>query len=165
MKDKGAKCNCIRCREAGDRQFKINDLQLIIKKYQTSGGMEYFISYESKDKKILYGFCRLRLPNIVETQNFASSHNRPPIIETQNLASLPNPAIIRELHIYGELVPVGQNKKVQHSGLGKKLMLESEKIAKNCKYKKIIVISGIGAREYYKKLGYKLENTYMVKNI
>ena len=138
MKDRGAKCNCIRCREAGDRKFKINDLKLIIKKYQASGGTEYFLSYESKDKKILYGFCRLRLDD---------------------------QAIIRELHVYGELVPVGKVKKIQHSGLGKKLMLEAEKIARNCKYKKIIVISGIGAHGYYEKLGYQLENTYMVKTL
>ena len=153
MKDKGAKCNCIRCREAGDRQFTINNLQLTIINYKSSGGKEYFINYESKDKKILYGFCRLRLTN----QGFD------PEASGSNPLAVSASAIIRELHVYGELVPVGQNKKVQHSGLGKKLMLEAEKIAKDCKYKKIIVISGIGAREYYKKLGYKLENTYMVK--
>ena len=149
MKDKGVKCNCIRCREVGSQKFKIKNAKLIIKKYKASGGTEYFISYESKDKKILYGFCRLRLPNV----------------ETQNLASLRNFAIIRELHVYGELVPVGKEKKIQHSGLGKKLMLEAEKIAKDCGFKKITVISGIGVREYYKKLGYKLENTYMVKTL
>ncbi|MDD5291427.1 MAG: tRNA uridine(34) 5-carboxymethylaminomethyl modification radical SAM/GNAT enzyme Elp3 [Patescibacteria group bacterium] len=138
MKDKGVKCNCVRCREVGNRQFKTSDLKLFIKKYKASGGQEYFISYESKDKKTLYGFCRLRLDDR---------------------------AIIRELHVYGELVPVGKNKKVQHAGLGKKLMFEAEKIARGCGFKKIIVISGIGVREYYKKLGYKLENTYMVKTL
>ena len=74
-------------------------------------------------------------------------------------------ALIRELHVYGELVPVGKGKKVQHAGLGKKLMKEAEKIAKGCGFKKIAVISGIGVRPYYKKLGYKLKNTYMVKTL
>ncbi|MDD5071158.1 MAG: tRNA uridine(34) 5-carboxymethylaminomethyl modification radical SAM/GNAT enzyme Elp3 [Patescibacteria group bacterium] len=150
MKDRGVKCGCIRCREAGNKQFKIKNAKLTIKKYKASGGQEYFISYESKNKKTLYGFCRLRLPNTVKTQDFAS---------------LQNSALIRELHVYGELVPVGKDKIIQHAGLGKKLMKEAEKIAKGCGFKKIIVISGIGVREYYKKLGYKLENTYMVKTL
>jgi elongator complex protein 3 len=155
MKDKGAKCNCIRCREAGNRQLTINNLQLTIINYKSSGGKEYFISYESKDKKILYGFCRLRLPVI----------NKELSSEASELSSSAATAVIRELHVYGELVPVGNVKKIQHSGLGKKLMLEAEKIAKDCQYKKIIVISGIGARGYYKKIGYKLKNTYMVKTL
>ena len=158
MKDKGVKCNCIRCREVGSQKFKIKNAKLAIKKYKASGGREYFISVEAhghapmrdakKNVSILYGFCRLRLPNPVETHCNAS---------------LQNSAIIRELHVYGELVPVGRSKKIQHAGLGKKLMLEAEKIARGCGHKKIIVISGIGARQYYKKLGYKLKNTYMEK--
>jgi elongator complex protein 3 len=76
-----------------------------------------------------------------------------------------NTALIRELHVYGELVPVGAKKKTQHSGLGKLLMLEAEKIAKKSDYKKIAVISGVGVREYYRKLGYKLENSYMIKGL
>ncbi|MBU4256939.1 GNAT family N-acetyltransferase, partial [Patescibacteria group bacterium] len=76
---------------------------------------------------------------------------------------LNNAALIRELHVYGELVPVGENKKIQHSGLGKKLMAEAEKIARENGYKKITVISGIGARNYYRKLGYRLSESYMMK--
>ena len=74
-------------------------------------------------------------------------------------------ALIRELHVYGELVSVGKNKKIQHAGLGKKLLAEAEKIALEHKYKKIAVISGIGVRGYYRKFGYRLEGTYMVKLI
>lgn len=75
-------------------------------------------------------------------------------------------ALIRELHTYGELMPVGSNRKaVQHIGLGKKLMNEAEKIAKQKGYHKMAVISGIGVRAYYKKLGYKLQQTYMIKDI
>ena len=163
MKDGGVKCNCIRCREVGSQKFRIKNAKLIIKKYKASRGDEYFISVETQNfasqhhaSSILYGFCRLRLPNPVETHDYAS---------LQNFASLQDTAMIRELHIYGELVPVGNAKKVQHAGLGKKLMLEAEKVAKGCGFKKIAVISGIGARPYYKKLGYKLENTYMVKTL
>ncbi len=153
MQQRGVECRCIRCREAREREFKVESLKLKVIKYRASDGWEYFLQYMSKGGETLYGFCRLRLPNV----------------ETQNFASLRGAAIIRELHVYGELVPVGNNhrlsgaRKIQHAGLGKKLMLEAEKIAEENGYKKIAVISGVGARGYYRKLGYKLKNTYMVK--
>lgn len=143
LKNKGIKCKCIRCREPQNTNIKGKKLKLNILKYKASEADEYFISFDSINGEILYGFCRLRL-------DYSSSIF---------------PAIIRELHVYGQLVPIGGEKKVQHSGLGKKLMKEAEKIAKKNKIKKIAVISGVGVRRYYKKLGYKLEGTYMVKRI
>ncbi|MDD3711743.1 MAG: tRNA uridine(34) 5-carboxymethylaminomethyl modification radical SAM/GNAT enzyme Elp3 [Patescibacteria group bacterium] len=143
MKDKGIKCNCIRCREIKDGLINKKNINLNILKYRASAGDEYFISFDSKDKKSLYGFCRLRIDK--DNKIF--------------------PAIIRELHVYGQLVPVGGSKKVQHSGLGKKLMITAEKIAKNSGVKSMAVISGVGVRSYYRKLGYKLKDTYMVKKI
>ncbi len=143
MKDKGVKCECIRCREA--RELSIINYQLSVKKYKTSSGDEYFISCESKDGKILYGFCRLNLSN----------ENK----------ILKNSAIVRELHVYGELAQSGKKTNVQHLGLGKKLMAEAERIAKKEKYQKMIVISGVGVRGYYKKLGYRLKDTYMIKEL
>jgi len=151
MKDRGVACKCIRCREAGDNKFEIRNLKFVIIKYKASGGDEYFLSYESKDGRVLYGFCRLRL----ETQNVKSP--LPPLLKGAGL--------IRELHVYGELVSIGKSKKVQHAGLGKKLMAEAEKIARQNGYKKIAVITGVGVRGYYRKLGYRLENSYMVKNL
>lgn len=142
MKDKGVKCACIRCREAKN-QIKTGTHQINIIKYRASGGKEYFIQAESKDKKVLYGFCRLRLSN------------NSPIA----------PAIIRELHVYGELVSVGSKPRIQHSGLGTDLMKKAEAIAKQNKARTIAVISGVGVRSYYKKLGYKKVGTYMVKKI
>ncbi len=141
LKDRGVKCNCIRCREA--RGTKVVDYHLNSIKYPASSGIEYFISADSLDHKILYGFCRLRIDK------------NSPIA----------PAIIRELHVYGELVPVGSAHKVQHSGLGKKLLQMAEKIIKHNKLNKIAVISGVGVREYYRKQGYKLHNTYMIKKV
>jgi len=146
----GVSCRCIRCREAKDKKFEIRNLKLEIREYQASAGKEYFISYESKDGKVLYGFCRLRLPNKV-----GAIHESP----------LRNAALIRELHVYGELVPVGNKKIVQHAGLGKKLMAEAERLAKQNGFNKIAVIAGIGVRDYYRKLGYKLSDSYMVKNL
>lgn len=162
MQGKGVKCRCIRCREARSVQLSINNYQLTIKDYKASGGMEYFIQAESKDKKTLYGFCRLSL--------------REPHYEWGTSEFIPfskkeRVALIRELHVYGELVSVPSAgseqvaKKIQHEGLGKKLMREAEKIAKENGYKKIAVISGIGAREYYRKLEYRQRDSYMVKSL
>ena len=142
IKDRGIACRCIRCREAKEKPINKNGLALNILKYKSSGGEEYFISFDSPDQKILYGFCRLRIDHF----------------------SLIAPAIIRELHVYGQLVPRGEEKKIQHSGLGKRLMIEAEKIVKKNKIKKIAVISGVGVRGYYRRLGYRLKDTYMIKN-
>ena len=80
---------------------------------------------------------------------------------------LKNTAIIREIHTYGQMAEItGKSLSVQHKGLGKKLIKQAEKIAKNeFELKKIAVISGIGAREYYRKLNYKLKNEYMIKTL
>jgi histone acetyltransferase (RNA polymerase elongator complex component) len=81
------------------------------------------------------------------------------------MTKLGSSALIRELHVYGELMPVGKNKKIQHTGLGKRLMAEAERIAVKNGYEKMAVIAGVGVRDYYRKMGYRLENTYMVKKI
>ncbi len=142
MKDRGVKCCCIRCREAKEQVMEL-DYEIRIIKYPASQGIEYFISAESRDAKTLYGFCRLRIDN------------NSPIA----------PAMIRELHVYGVLVSVGGDSKVQHSGLGKRLMMEAESIAMDNDCQKMAVISGVGVRGYYKKLGYKLQDTYIVKRL
>ncbi|MCX6798039.1 MAG: tRNA uridine(34) 5-carboxymethylaminomethyl modification radical SAM/GNAT enzyme Elp3 [Candidatus Falkowbacteria bacterium] len=141
MKDQGVKCRCIRCREVKESKLIIKDYHLKTIKYAASGGREYFVQAEAKDGKILYGFCRLRIDK------------NSPIA----------PAIIRELHVYGELVSIGSQKKTQHSGLGKELMKQAEKLALENKAVRLAVISGVGARGYYKKLGYNLLNSYMIK--
>ncbi|MFA5644178.1 MAG: tRNA uridine(34) 5-carboxymethylaminomethyl modification radical SAM/GNAT enzyme Elp3 [Patescibacteria group bacterium] len=143
MKSQGVKCNCIRCREAKGSPIRKEKIKLSVLKYRASAGDEYFISFDSLDRKMLYGFCRLRID------------------PSNNMAT----ALIRELHVYGELVPIGGKKKIQHSGLGKKLMIEAEKIVRKNNIQKIAIISGVGVRNYYRKLGYKLEKSYMVKKI
>jgi len=150
----GQACQCIRCREARNQPIELKSIKLKVIKYRASDGLEYFLSYESKDKKTLFAFLRLRIPQNPEKE----------LINV--LPELKNAALIRELHTYGQLIPLkSKDKAVQHIGLGKRLMQQAEKIARQHKVNKISVISGIGVREYYKKLGYKLEDTYMVKNI
>ena len=140
-KKEGWKCKCIRCREIKEDYNTKEKLFLFRENYDASSGKEIFLSYENKDQEKLYSLLRLRI-----NKDFA---------------------IIREIHTYGQLHSLIKNKKdisPQHKGLGKKLIEEAEKIAKKeFKIKKISVISGIGVRDYYKKLGYKLEKTYMVK--
>lgn len=153
LHDQGVKCQCIRCREVRAEKVRIDKVRLVRRAYKAGQGIEHFLSYESHDRKKLYAFVRLRLPN-----------------KTRKLKE-PVPfgndtAIIRELHTYGELIPVGKRgKAVQHIGLGKRLMKQAEMLAKKKGYKKIAVISGVGVRGYYKKMGYKLEKTYMVKQL
>ena len=141
MKQEGVTCRCIRCREAKD--VSVEAYQLNIQQYPASGGLEYFISIDSLDKNTLFGFCRLRLDS----------------------SSPITPAIIRELHVYGELTPVGLGTKVQHRGLGKELLAKAEQLAFSAGANKMAVISGVGVRDYYRKRGYYLQNTYMVKRL
>ncbi|MFA5029133.1 MAG: tRNA uridine(34) 5-carboxymethylaminomethyl modification radical SAM/GNAT enzyme Elp3 [Patescibacteria group bacterium] len=156
----GWNCKCIRCREVGhvkNLRLKDEKTKLKIRKYRASGGQEYFLSFESPDEKILYAFLRLRINNDSE-KNF--------------IPELHAAALIRELHTYGQLAGLGKKGEVQHLGLGKKLLLEAEKITKKGLKKTcpkhsrgIAVIAGIGVREYYKKMGYTLSGTYMLKSI
>jgi elongator complex protein 3 len=154
----GWSCQCIRCREAGHQnqlriknyELRITNYRLQIRKYDANQGTEYFLSFESRDEKVLYAFLRLRLPS-----NISDSI----------LPELYGATLIRELHTYGQLADLGEVGDVQHSGLGKQLLIEAEKISKQHEFKKIAVISGIGVREYYKKSGYKLKGTYMTKRL
>ncbi len=144
MQREGLVCRCIRCREA--KVKATTKPNLYIQKYRASSADEYFLSFESDGQKVLYAFCRLRL------NEKSGPFNEPT-------------AIIRELHVYGELVPIDGISKIQHTGLGKALIEQAENIAKQSGYKKLAIISGVGVRPYYRKLGYKLINSYLVKKI
>jgi elongator complex protein 3 len=152
IQNKGIKCNCIRCREIRGNYTVKDKLVLHRIDYDASGGKEIYLEYASPDHKKLYSMLRLRILSRFDLKN----------LERSNLYA----ATIREVHTYGKLLNLGaKNKKSpQHAGLGKKLIAEAEKIAKkefSCD--RISVIAGIGVRAYYRKLGYKLRSTYMVK--
>ncbi len=144
MKKENKKCRCIRCREPHEKIAK--KLKLFRQDYSASNGKEIFLSYEDPQRKNIYAFLRLR------------------ICSNWTLPVLKNSALIRELHTYGKVVPIKAKSKkaAQHKGLGKKLMTEAEKIVRN---RSIAVISGIGVREYYRKLKYKLKDEYMIKKL
>lgn len=154
----GHNCKCIRCREVGHVYQKTGKISkkvsLLIEEYEASRGKEYFISYEDKEQDILLGFIRMRFP---------SQYLRKEITLTS--------ALIRELHVYGPAIMIGKKDAknrtmtTQHKGLGKKLLETAEKLAKKQGKDKMIIISAIGTREYYKKVGYHLEVPYMVKKL
>ncbi|HFC36219.1 MAG TPA: tRNA uridine(34) 5-carboxymethylaminomethyl modification radical SAM/GNAT enzyme Elp3 [Candidatus Moranbacteria bacterium] len=157
-----ADCQCIRCREIKGEFSAKNKIILNRIDYKASNGREIFLQFIDDNNK-LYALLRLRIPSFKNEKLY------------QKLPVLRNSAIIREIHTYGKLTAVGQKDKTspQHIGLGKKLIKEAEKIARRELTKldipkpkqKIIVISGIGVRAYYRKLGYRLQNTYMVKRL
>lgn len=156
-KMQGWKCKCIRCREVRDDYNPQEKLYLFRKDYLASEGKEIFLSFESKKQKKLYGLLRLRISSYI-------FNNELPVI-----SALKNASIIREIHVYGQLLSLKENDlfiSPQHKGLGKKLIKEAEKITKQeFGLNKIAVISGVGVRPYWRKLGYKLEETYMVKKL
>lgn len=138
-------CRCIRCREVKAGYDPAEELIMFRQDYPASGGLEIFLSYENKNRTKLFSLLRLRI--------------------------LPaNMTLIREIHTYGQLQPINQAADIgaspQHKGLGRKLIAAAEKISQEeFGAKKIAVISGVGVREYYSKLGYRLEKTYMVKKL
>lgn len=156
MKLSGISCQCIRCREVKSGTYDPDKSITVVRKYNASCGYEYFISRESFDKKIIYGFLRLRLVQ----NNFYTTSIFPEIKDT---------AMIRELHVYGNIEIVGtKTNATQHNGIGKLLIHIAEKIAYDNYYRKICVISGEGTRNYYNKLGYnniKGNGYFMLKNI
>lgn len=147
----GYRCHCIRCREAGvQRKYPgEQDVKLQRIDYTASGGKEVFLSYESRDGETIMGFVRLR---------HVKSPHRPELL---------NAAIVRELHVYGQVVNVGSSgagESCQHRGYGMKLMQEAERVAKEeLGVGKISVISAVGTREYYRKLGYNQDGPYVSK--
>jgi elongator complex protein 3 len=159
LTDRHETCSCIRCREIG-LQTNLGDTSWIEKEkkyhffeYPASDGKEHFISYETHDKKTLFGFLRLREPS--------PSAFRSEVLD-------PQATIIRELHVYGKLVGIGKlpkNQEWQHRGIGQKLISIAENISLERGFNKILVTSGLGVKDYYRKFGFKNDGVYMGKEL
>ncbi len=149
LKKMGTPCRDIRAREIQNEEVSLTDVKFVIREYEASGGREMFLSFEDIKKDKIIALLRLRFPG----ETFLNELNEA--------------AIIREIHVYGKQVAVGEHdsKENQHIGWGTKLMEAAEKKCQTAGYSRIAVIAGIGTREYYKKKGYKLSGTYMVKGI
>jgi elongator complex protein 3 len=159
LKDQGFRCPCIRCREVGHRILKDKvkpnpqKIEILTTRYKASEGEEIFISAEDVENDILIGYLRLRSPS--------EKAHRPEI-------KIEPCTIIRELHVYGPLVPVGKHlaEAWQHKGYGEILLAEAERITREeYGYKKILVISALGTKQYYMRFGYNYDGVYMSKTL
>ena len=149
IQKKGVKCKCIRCREIRDREPK--KVELLRDDYKASNGKEIFLSFEDVKNDWLIGFLRMRIPD------------KPFREEITN-----DSAGIRELHVYGPSLKIGKKpeKELQHKGFGRQLLEEAERIAsEEFDVKKMLVMSGVGVREYYRMFGYKNNGPYVSKQL
>jgi elongator complex protein 3 len=181
LESQGKKCNCIRCREVGHlslrgiepegENIKLNNIE-----YRASGGDEVFMSYEDSQNNILISFVRLRLPS-------PDTYREEFFGEKKLIGSVSKPqtAIIRELKVFGPMVPLdeqavnmsnskyeneGSTKEWQHRGYGQLLLEASEKFAKehwDCS--KLLIMSGVGVKPYYARFGYHKKGAYMTKEL
>lgn len=156
LQNQGIDCQCIRCREVGHKasleDLPLDNIEMVRREYDACGGREIFLSLEDVKKDVLVGFLRLRMPSLSAHRSEVDEHT----------------ALIRELHVYGSMVQIGYRKDElwQHKGYGEQLLLKAEEIAgEDYDKQKVIVTSGIGAREYYSKFGYHREGPYMSKKI
>ena len=162
LSTEGYRCKCIRCREIGLRRkgrFDEHSAKLTRLDYTAAGGQEIFLSYETDDGSALLGFLRLR--KVVgsfdsELYSYVCDDNHTQVV-----------AVVRELHVYGQMLNVGRkanNHSWQHRGLGRLLMAEAEQIAKfEFGVDALSVISAVGTKKYYEKLGYNRHGHYVTK--
>jgi elongator complex protein 3 len=152
MKKRGTRCQCVRCREVGNESVKTIDLLREDLVFTCDGVEEHFIAYNTAEDK-LAGFLRLSLPG----------GNSP----DSGLTDLDQAAIIREVHVYGQSLEVGEKQlgKAQHAGLGTSLLIEAESIARESGYSKLAVIAAVGTRQYYLGRGFQRGDLYLVKDL
>ncbi len=143
MKKRGLQCHCIRCREVRRQKVEIDDLRLKIDSYETDATREHFLSFVTEADR-LAGFLRLSLPA-----------PRCPL----PIPELAGHAMIREVHVYGPALAIGDDSdgEAQHIGLGTRLVERAKAMSREAGYGRIAVISAVGTRNYYRKLGFELD--------
>ncbi len=149
LRSVGGACRCIRCREIGhvptSKEIPLDAaVEICRTEYAASQGREHFISFELPSVDCLVGYARLRLPG-----------------DGTDIAR------VRELHVYGQMVPFDEKERRhwQHRGFGERLLAECERTASEAGFSKVSVTSGVGAREYYRRLGYSRDGPYMSKPV
>jgi elongator complex protein 3 len=152
LKRRGERCNCVRCREVRNQGIRVDSLQLNDLVYEAASAAEHFISFDTLEDG-LAGFVRLSLP----------SKDAP----ATGLIDLDGAALIREVHVYGQSIPVGaeQGGAAQHIGLGTRLLQEAERVARAQGFKRMAVISAVGTRGYYLDRGFERGTYYLVKDL
>jgi len=147
LKEKGGSCRCIRCREAGRRPAE-GEPAVRVLSYRCCSGTEHFISAEAGDA--LIGYARLRFPDT-------------PAETIPDDASL-----LRELHVYGPLVKLGEGareREWQHRSFGALLLEHAEGLSREGGYRSLAILSGIGVRPYYRRRGYERSGQYLVREL
>jgi elongator complex protein 3 len=149
---RGTRCACIRCREVGGEKVEARSLRLDDLTYAADGAEEHFLSFVTPDDRIA-GFLRLSLP----------AADSP----ATGLGDLDGAALIREVHVYGQSLPVGSEQRgaAQHAGLGTRLIREAERIARGRKFRRMAVIAAVGTRAYYLERGFERGSLYLTKQI
>lgn len=152
MAERGTECECLRCREVRGKKIDIEKLKLDDLIYPAENAEEHFISFITPDDKVA-GFLRLSLPSVAAPETV--------------ITDLEGAAIIREVHVYGQSLEVGAEKRgsAQHAGLGTRLLEEAEQIALKSGFARMAVIAAVGTRKYYLGRGYTRGQLYLVKEI
>ncbi|MCJ7626271.1 MAG: tRNA uridine(34) 5-carboxymethylaminomethyl modification radical SAM/GNAT enzyme Elp3 [Anaerolineaceae bacterium] len=168
---RGQSCQCIRCREVRGQSINPKDLLLQDTIYHPFNAEEHFLSYVTPEQRIA-GYLRLSLPGkaSLQTKNTDPvSQMEPPDYKQLHeiMPDLAQAAIIREIHVYGQSLPLGEEQEgaAQHIGIGTRLLGEAEEIARQQGYKRLAVISAIGTRRYYESRGFKRGELYQFKDL
>ncbi len=155
LEERKEKCNCIRCREAGLLERKgihapQKKARLFLDEYSASNGTELFISLENRNRNALFGFCRFRVPESSYIKEIGRAN-----------------AVVRELRVFGKALPLHEREHsaLQHKGIGQRLMLEAERLSREFGKRGVIVISGLGVKEYYRNIGYRSRGEYLYKKL
>jgi elongator complex protein 3 len=153
MRQRGLQCHCIRCREVRSETIVADELRLDTLMYETDATTEHFLSFVTPRNR-LAGFLRLSLPS-------------PSAPHDEILDEIRGAAMIREVHVYGRALEIGAESdgEAQHAGLGTRLIEHARQIARGAGFKRLVVISAIGTREYYRKQGFELGALYMSRTI
>ena len=159
MREINLRCRCIRCREVSHRwsvdgvKPELDNIQIITAKEKASEGEDVFISVEDPVNDVLIGYLRLRVPSVM----------------AHRFEIFSEPCcVVRELHVYGPLVPVGERLRMawQHRGFGRLLLSEAERVCvEDYDCRKVVVMSALGTKEYYRRFGYDYDGPYMSKTV
>jgi elongator complex protein 3 len=149
---RGQACHCVRCREVRGQKIQVSELQTEDLVYQVGNTLEHFLAFNTYEDQLV-GFLRLSLPQ--------------PGAPSSGLPDLDGAAIIREVHVYGQSLPVGSQARgaAQHAGLGSRLIRKAERVARAHGFIRLAVIAAVGTRRYYLKRGFRRGERYLVKDL
>jgi elongator complex protein 3 len=152
LDERGTSCRCIRCREVRSTHIPQDGLLAQDLEYPAAGGMEHFLSFDTPDDRLV-GYLRLWLPGAASAR--------------LDLPDLQQAAVVREVHVYGRSLALGEPSEgaAQHSGVGARLMARAERLAAQAGFRRMAVIAALGTRPYYRRLGYQLGESYMLKSL